>query len=289
MKYGTLVRIPEGGDIAAVCEEKFSRLETLGMEACQLVYKPAVYDLEDADIIKESAQRHNIEISAQFCGYYDSLGAWDTYFDYRIAGITSPIMGESRMKYLLSAIPFLERLGITDMIIHAGMVSNDPFSESYINMLTCVRVLGGQLKQRGMNLLFETGGEAPITMLRLIQDYGQGNLYVNLDTANLIMYGLGNPVDAIYTYGKYVRNMHAKDGLPPTDPKMIGQETSIGSGYVDFDRVIKHLSEIGYDCYMIIECELTGSDHDQEIQNALVYLKKIVEKYQKIKNNVDET
>lgn len=289
MKYGTLVRIPEGGDIAAVCEEKFSRLETLGMEACQLVYKPAVYDLEDADIIKESAQRHNIEISAQFCGYYDSLGAWDTYFDYRIAGITSPIMGESRMKYLLSAIPFLERLGITDMIIHAGMVSNDPFSESYINMLTCVRVLGGQLKQRGMNLLFETGGEAPITMLRLIQDYGQGNLYVNLDTANLIMYGLGNPVDAIYTYGKYVRNMHAKDGLPPTDPKMIGQETSIGSGYVDFDRVIKHLSEIGYDRYMIIECELTGSDHDQEIQNALVYLKKIVEKYQKIKNNADET
>lgn len=281
MKYGTLVRIPECGDIAAICEEKFSRLEALGMEACQLVYKPAVYDLETADIIKASAQRHNIEISAQFCGYYDALNAWDTYFDYRIAGLTSPIMGETRMKYLLSAIPFLERLGITDMIIHAGMVSNDPFSESYINMLTCVRALGGQLKQKGMNLLFETGGEAPITMLRLIQDCGLGNLYVNLDTANLIMYGLGNPVDAVYTYGKYVRNMHAKDGLPPTDPKQLGKETSIGKGYVDFDRVIKQLSEVGYDRYMIIECELTGEDHDQEIQNAFVYLKKIVEKYQK--------
>ncbi len=279
MKYGTLVRIPETENISAACEEKFSRLQEMGMDACQLVYKPKTYTLEAADIIRECALRHGVEISAQFCGFYDSLGIWDAYFDYRVAGITSPVMGESRMQYLLSAIPFLERLGITDMIVHAGMVSQDPFSDSYIHMLACVRVLAGQLKQRGMNLLFETGGESPITMLRLIQDYGLGNLYVNLDTANLIMSGLGNPVDAVYTYGKYVRNMHAKDGMPPTEPRSLGRETSIGAGYVDFDRVLKGLMELGYDRYIIIECELTGKDHDLEIQNAFGYLKKIVTKY----------
>lgn len=279
MKYGTLVRIPETEDISGICEEKFSKLQEMGMDACQLVYKPKVYKLEHADIIRECAARHGVEISAQFCGYYDTLGVWDTYFDYRVAGITAPVMGESRIRYLLSVIPFMERLGITDMIIHAGMVSQDPFSDSYINMLSCVRVLAGQLKQHGMNLLFETGGESPITMLRLIQDYGLGNLYVNLDTANLIMYGLGNPVDAVYTYGKYVRNMHAKDGMPPTDPRKIGEEKTIGTGYVDFDHVIKQLAEIGYDRYMIIECELSDKDHNTEIQNAFDYLKKIVAKY----------
>ena len=72
------------------------------------------------------------------------------------------------MQYLLSVILFLEWLGITDIIVHAGMVFQNPFSDSYLNMLACVRVLVGQLKQRGMDLLFEMGGELPITMLRLI-------------------------------------------------------------------------------------------------------------------------
>ena len=51
------------------------------------------------------------------------------------------------------------------------------------------------------------------------------------------MYGFGNPVDALYTYGKYVRNVHAKDGLPPTDPRRIGKEVNIGEGHVDFEKV----------------------------------------------------
>ena len=69
MKYGTLVRIPETENISAACEEKFSRLQEMGMDACQLVYKPKTYTLEAADIIRECALRHGVEISAQFCGF----------------------------------------------------------------------------------------------------------------------------------------------------------------------------------------------------------------------------
>ena len=276
MKYGTLVRILEGEDRERICTERFSRLRAMGMDACQLVYKPAVYRPEDADIIRECAERYGVEISAQFCGYYDELFTWDTFYDYYLAGMNSPIFGESRIRYLLSAIPFMERLGVTDMVVHAGFMSNAPFSESYTRMLSCVKLLGGRLKSRGMNLLFETGGESPVAMLRLIRDYGLGNLYVNLDTANLIMYGYGNPVDAMYTYGKYVRNVHAKDGLPPTDPETCGKETELGTGFVDFERVIRQLLDVGYERYLIIERELNGGNGDVEIIKALNYLKTIV-------------
>ena len=115
-----------------------------------------------------------------------------------------------------------------------------------------------------------------MAMLRLIRDYGLGNLYVNLDTANLIMYGYGNPVDAMYTYGKYVRNVHAKDGLPPTDPETCGKETELGTGFVDFERVIRQLLDVGYERYLIIERELNGGNGDVEIIKALNYLKTIV-------------
>ena len=280
MKYGTLVRIPETDNLAAVAREKFAALTAMGMDACQLVYKPAVYRMEDADIIRAEADAAGIEISAQFCGFRDAFSQlWDIYFDYRIAGINNAKYGAERLDYLFSAIPFLKRLGITDMIIHAGFVPNDPFAPEYADMLASVRVLGGKLAREGMNLLFETGGESPITLVRLIEDSGLDNLFVNFDTGNLILYGYGNPVDAAYTFGKYVRNMHAKDALPPRDPRKLGKEVEIGTGFVDFDKVFRLLAEVGYDRYVIIEREIAGGDGAASIAKAMAYLKEIVGKY----------
>ena len=72
MKYGVLARIPVKGDLKENCEKVFARIEKADLEACQLVYKPEKYTVEDAEIIRESAAKHNVEISAQFLGYYDT-------------------------------------------------------------------------------------------------------------------------------------------------------------------------------------------------------------------------
>ena len=42
MKYGTLVRFSENCDLASTCEEKFANLKEMGLESCQLVYKPKI-------------------------------------------------------------------------------------------------------------------------------------------------------------------------------------------------------------------------------------------------------
>lgn len=275
MKYGTLVRIPEGCDLVTVSNEKFAKIKEMGLESCQLVYKPKVYNTADAEIIKAAAEKHGIEISAQFCGYYDTYCNWDVKYDYRMAGINSPFFGASRIEYLVSAIPFLKAVGTTDMIIHAGFVPNDPFAPEYTNMLCAVKILGRKFKANGLNLLFETGGESPVTLLRLITETELDNLFINLDTANLIMYGYGNPVDAMYTFGKYVRNVHAKDGLPPTEPGKLGKETVIGEGYVDFEKVFKALKDLGYDRFITIENELSLDVSNEVILNAFDYLKEI--------------
>ena len=275
MKYGVLARIPVGGDLKENCEKAFARIEKAGLEACQLVYKPEKYRVEDAEIIRESAAKHNVEISAQFLGYYDSNCVWDGRFDFRLCGINSPLFGGDRINYIISAIPFVKALGITDVIIHAGYVPNDPFAEQYANMVCAVRLFGQRLKSQGLNLLFETGQESPITLLRLIRDVGLDNLFVNLDTANFILYGYGNPVDAMYTLGHLVRNLHAKDGVPPTVPDCRGTETNLGEGFVDFPKVFKMLKERGYDRYMIMENELSLENTDETIENSIKYLKKL--------------
>jgi L-ribulose-5-phosphate 3-epimerase len=271
MKFGTIVNLTAPGDAL----EKFNKLMENGIESCQLIYRTAQLKTEDARIIRKAAEDAGIEISAQFVCYRDSFCTWDTRFDFINAGINSPIFGADRITYVCSAIPFLQELGVTDMILHAGHISNDPFSDSYSRMLSAVAVLSTKLKAAGLNLLFETGPESPVTLLKLIKETGAGNLYVNLDTGNLIMYGFGNPVDALTTIGKYVRNTHFKDGLPPTDPYKIGKEVPIGQGNVDFAKVIKLLKELGYDRYITIEREISGPEQMRDILKSMDYLNKL--------------
>ena len=103
-----------------------------------------------------------------------------------------------------------------------------------------------------------------------------GNLFVNLDTGNLIMYGYGNPCEAVMTLGQYVRNVHAKDGVPPTEPYTIGAEKALGEGVVDFKRVFTLLKERGYDRYITIEREIEGEEQKRDIERGFIYLKEIL-------------
>lgn len=142
-------------------------------------------------------------------------------------------------------------------------------------MASLMKHLCAYAKSFGIDILLETGQESPIALKRLIMLSGADNLFINFDTANPIMYGYGNPVDAIYTFGEYIRNMHAKDGLPPKDIYKCGKETPIGAGYVDFERVLKDLKSIGYDDYIIIEREIDGEQQKIDVLNALKRLKEM--------------
>jgi sugar phosphate isomerase/epimerase len=127
-------------------------------------------------------------------------------------------------------------------------------------------------RKNGQKFLFETGQETPVTLLRLIEDLGGTDIGVNLDTANLILYGKANPVDALEVLGKYVYDIHAKDGLYPTDGRHLGKEMPLGQGKVDFPRFITRLKELGYDGPITIEREIGGEQQRRDIQEAVKFL-----------------
>lgn len=255
----------------AEADAKFREAKEAGFTSCQLVYKPAVYELERAAEILAASKKYDIEISAQFCGYYDVETTWDLYYGYQNAGLNVEAFRQSRTEYVKNACRFAAALGIEDVIIHAGFVPNDPFSPQYASMCAAVHSIAVHCKALGLNLLFETGGEAPITLLRLIQEVGTGNLFVNFDPANILMYGYGNPTDALEIIGPYVRNVHGKDGLLPTDPRKLGKETPVGQGRVDFPAVIAKLKALGYDRFITIEREITGEQQKKDILDAKAF------------------
>jgi L-ribulose-5-phosphate 3-epimerase len=103
-------------------------------------------------------------------------------------------------------------------------------------------------------------------MLRTIKDVDRPNLGVGLDTANLILYGKANPVDAIKVLGPHIQAMHAKDGKWPTDPARLGQEVLIGKGDVDFLQVLTSL----------IERETSGPQQIADVRDEKIYLERIL-------------
>jgi len=69
-----------------------------------------------------------------------------------------------------------------------------------------------------------------------------------------------------------VQGIHAKDGLWPTNPKELGREVPIGSGKVDFPRIIERLKQLNYRGAVTIEREISGPQQFKDVRVAKTYL-----------------
>ena len=92
------------------------------------------------------------------------------------------------------------------------------------------------------------------------------------------MYGKANPVDSLRIIGKYVRDVHAKDGEYPTCGSQLGVEKPLGEGSVNFPVFLPKLLKNGYRGDLYIEREITGEQQLMDIQKTVVYIKDLMQK-----------
>ena len=64
----------------------------------------------------------------------------------------------------------------------------------------------------------ETGQETAEGLLQFIAGVERSNLFINFDPANMILYGTGEPIEALRKVGKYVRSIHCKDATWSDQP-----------------------------------------------------------------------
>lgn len=257
-------------------EKKFSNLVEYGFDNCQLdSWNPALWTDENASLVKELCQKYSITVSAFWCGW-EGPCVWNFYEGQTTIGLVPPEYREMRVKNLCDGADFAKKIGVSDIVTHMGFIPENPSDPNFSGFCDAVRQVAKHLEANGQYLLFETGQETPVTMMRCFETVGCDNLGVNLDTANLILYGRANPVDSLDVFGRYVRNLHAKDGLYPTNGHDLGAETRIGDGKVDFRGVISGLHSLGYDGYITIEREIEGEQQIADILHAKEYLGKII-------------
>jgi L-ribulose-5-phosphate 3-epimerase len=192
-------------------------------------------------------------------------------------GLVPPGTRAARIDALRQTSDFAKLLGVPQVQTHCGFIPEDPADALYPGTVEAIRAVAQHCHENGQYFLMETGQETPTTMSRMIRDVGMPNLAVGLDTANLILYGKANPVDAVDILGPHVRSIHAKDGRWPTDPSQLGEEVQIGKGLVDFRTVFTKLHRIGYEGAVTIERETSGPQQIEDVRQEKLYLEKILD------------
>jgi L-ribulose-5-phosphate 3-epimerase len=255
----------------------FAQMQQHGLTVCQLVsWAPDLWTEALAAKVRREAEAGGIHITAFWAGWSGLSGAWNFTEGPLTLGLIPVAFRMQRMNELIKAGQFAKALGVKAVITHLGFIPENALDPVFHDVVVAARHVAGQLKSMGLEFWFETGQETPVTLLRLIHSVNVPNLGLNLDPANLILYGKANPIDALDVFGSYVRNIHAKDGLYPTDPMKLGREVKVGEGKVRFPEFVKRLKEIEFTGEFIIEREITGQQQDRDIAETIAYLKKLL-------------
>ena len=272
MYVGIIIRHSEGEEL----RQSFADAAAQGFHHCQLVsWDPQYWTDANAEEVRALTKEFDIEITAFWCGWVGPK-LWNFTEGPETLGIVPVAYRAERLQNLLDGSAYARRLGIADIVTHMGFIPENMTDPSWPGVVAAIKVLARTLKANGQNLLFETGQETPVVLLRLFEAIGTDNLFVNLDPANFILYGKASPVDALDVIGDYVRGVHAKDGFYPTNGYELGKEVKVGEGKVNFPLLLKGLRAHGYDGSLTIEREITGEQQIRDIIDTQKYLNALI-------------
>ena len=145
-------------------------------------------------------------------------------------------------------------------------------------MVDATRQLCEHCAKNGQNLHLETGQEPADALREFIEDVKSSNLFINFDPANLILYGVEEPLDALKQIGHLVRSVHCKDARWAKNPgQEWGEEVPLGEGEVGMENYLRTLDEIDYQGPLTIEREIPQDPDRQqrEISGAVQLLENL--------------
>ncbi len=167
---------------------------------------------------------------------------------------------------------FARELGIPGLATHIGCLPADREHPDYVAVLELVRRVCERCEANGQTFALETGQEPAAELLDFLRAVDRPNLGINFDPANMILYGSGEPLEALDAVKDHLITVHCKDGTWPETPGEWGRETPLGDGDVGMDRYVEALKALGYKGPLIIEREIVGEEQRADIRRAIALL-----------------
>jgi sugar phosphate isomerase/epimerase len=198
-------------------------------------------------------------------------------------GLVPPATRTARLAEMKEIADFARRLAVDVVGLHIGFVPHDRNDADYRAIVAVAQDLCAHAAAQDQAIHLETGQEPADVLLQFLDDVDRGNLFINFDPANMVLYGVGEPIEALEKLGPRVRSVHCKDATWSDAPGVSwGTEVPLGEGAVGMDAYLRTLQEIGYTGPLTIEREIPQEPARQktEIAGALDLLQSLKSKIQ---------
>lgn len=183
---------------------------------------------------------------------------------------------EERRAKTVAVADITAKLGVKLLAAHIGFVPHDRKDAQYLRMVDRLRDICDALGAKGITLVMETGQEKAEALIEFIDAVGRKNIGVNFDPANMILYGVGEPIDAVALLKERITHVHMKDAKWSAKPGQDwGEEVVLGTGQADIPRIVSKLRAQGYKGPLVIERE-AGNQRLADIQEAARLLESLV-------------
>ena len=251
---------------AATPQELAERLQATGISRTQLALdplreEPVVWGETEA-ILKEAG----ITIVS---GMFGCVGEdYSTLDTIRVTGGIAPDeTWEQNLANIHATVEIAKKLGLKLVTFHAGFVPHDPADPGFTKMVTRLRTVAEIFASANMLLGLETGQETADGLAALLEELDQPNVIVNFDPANMLLYGKGDPIEALGVLAPRIRQVHVKDANQTAVPGTWGEEVAVGTGQVDWPAFFSTLARIGFTGDIVIERE-AGDQRVADIRTA---------------------
>ena len=147
-------------------------------------------------------------------------------------------------------------LGLELVTFHAGFIPHE--GERRGVLIDRIRRIGDAFASHGVRAGLETGQETADTLVGVLEELDHPGVGVNFDPANMILYGMGEPVSALRRLAPWVFQIHVKDALATDVAGTWGREVAVGTGAVDWTAFFDVVREKELDVDLVIEREAGG-------------------------------
>ncbi|TVQ51699.1 MAG: sugar phosphate isomerase/epimerase [Phycisphaerales bacterium] len=258
---------PEGPD------DLFESLDQLECRRIQLALSPLIHEPDRWAGVFDVLEKQGIEVVS---GMMAMAGEDYTSLESiaRTGGVRPDATWEANREHVARIAEQAAEHDINLVTFHAGFLPESNGDGERLVMLRRLAEIADHFATRSVDIAFETGQESAATLLAVLDELDRQNVGVNFDPANMILYGTGDPIEALRRLAINVRQIHIKDATSPAAPGAWGTEVPVGDGAVDWKAFMTEVLGWRRAVDLVIERE-SGDHRIEDIARAIKVIREV--------------
>ncbi len=254
-------------------QDLIAKLKETGLQRVQLALDPL---RENPGLWGKAPEQLRQSGFTIVSGMFGCVGEdYTTLESIRLTGGIGPdATWEQNWKNIQASAALSRQLGLKLVTFHAGFLPHDTSDPVFKKMLKRLKEVADIFDRVQITLGFETGQETAPQLLQVLKELKAGNVGVNFDPANMILYDKGNPIEAVRALGPWIHQVHIKDATRTKVPGTWGAEVPVGTGEVDWRAFFAVLNDFKFDGNLVIERE-AGEQRVADIRKARELVEKL--------------